>query len=119
MEIYRKIAVTRNAEDLEQIRDELADVYGPVPDEVNLLLELADLRIMASRHNIKSIITSGVNLVFSFENNFSKSDRKIFENISGKIRIHDEKRIYLQLPKNYFELSTIMTVLRKILGEKK
>ena len=119
MEIYRKIAVTRNAQDLGQIRDELADVYGPVPDEVNLLLELAHLRIMASRHNIKSIITSGQNLVFSFENNFSKSDQKIFENVSGKIRIHDEKRVYLQLPKNYFESNTIMTVLRKMLGEKK
>jgi transcription-repair coupling factor (superfamily II helicase) len=119
MEIYRKIAVTRNAQDLGQIRDELADVYGPVPEEVNMLLELANLRIMASRHNIKSIITSGVNLVFSFENNFSKANQKLFEDVSGKIRIHDEKRIYLQLPKNYFEPSTIMTVLRKILGEKK
>jgi transcription-repair coupling factor (superfamily II helicase) len=119
MDAYRRIAVTRNIDDLRQIRDEFMDVYGPIPDEVNMLLELADLRILASRHNIKSIITSGINLIFTFDNNYKKSDLKLFENISGKIKIHDEKTIFLQLTKNYFEPRTLKTVLRKILGEKK
>ncbi len=38
MDAYRKIAVARTDEDLEQIRGELADVYGPLHDEVGLLL---------------------------------------------------------------------------------
>jgi len=118
MDAYRRIAVTRNNEDLRQIRDEFADVYGPIPEEVNLLLELADLRIMAGKRKIKSIVAHGLNLIFSFENNHTKSDLKLFENISGKIRIDDEKTIYVQLTKNYFEPRTLIIVLRKILGEK-
>ncbi|MBN1974765.1 MAG: transcription-repair coupling factor [Sedimentisphaerales bacterium] len=119
MDAYRRIAVTKNNDDLQQIRDEFADVFGPVPDEINMLLELADLRIMAGRRNIKSVIASGLNLIFSFENNYTKNDLKLFENVSGKIRIHDEKTIFIQLAKNYFEPRTIIMVLRKILGEKK
>ncbi|MHC4566851.1 MAG: TRCF domain-containing protein [Planctomycetota bacterium] len=41
MDVYRKIAVARGNDDIEQIKGELADVYGPVPDEVELLLDLA------------------------------------------------------------------------------
>ena len=116
MDAYRRIAVTRNAIDLRQIYDEFADVYGPVPEEVNMLLELAELRIMASKHNIKSIVTYGLNLIFSFEDHYKKSDQKLFDNVSGKIRIRDEKTIYLELTKNYFEPRTLIMILRKILG---
>ncbi|MBN2590228.1 MAG: transcription-repair coupling factor [Sedimentisphaerales bacterium] len=118
MDAYRRIAVTRNSENLQQIRDEFADVYGPIPEEVNLLLELAELRIMASKRKIKGIVTYNLNLIFSFENNYKNSDLKMFDNISGKIRIRDEKTIYLQLTKNYFEPRTLIMVLRKILEEK-
>ena len=103
MDAYRRIAVTKNTIDLEQIRDELADVYGPIPDEVNMLLELSELRIKASKHNIKSIVTYGLNLIFTFEGNHNKNDLKMFENVSGKIRISDGKTIYLQLTKNFLE----------------
>ena len=118
MDVYRKIAVTRSPDDLEQIRGELADVYGPVPEDVALLLELAELRIMVSRHKIKNIIISGEHLVFSFEKDLEKEGKKLFNNVSGKIRIKDEKTIYLKLAKNYFEPRTLITILRKILGEK-
>ena len=119
MDVYRKIAVTRSSDDLEQIRGELVDVYGPVPEDVALLLELAELRIIASRHNIKNIIISGEHLVFSFEKDLEKDGKNLFANVSGKIRIKDEKTIFLKLAKNYFEPRTLITILRKILGEKK
>jgi len=114
MDVYRKIAVTKTAEDLKQIESELADVYGPAPDEVKLLLELAQLRIAASRQDIKSIVTSGQDLVFSFEKNAKSKAAFLFKNISGKVRILEPKTVYLRLPANYFEPKTIMGVLRKI-----
>ena len=70
MDVYRKIAVARGDADIEQIKGELADVYGPVPDEVELLLDLAGLRIRASKLGIKSIVTSGRDLVFSFAEDY-------------------------------------------------
>ncbi len=55
MDIYRKIAVARTPADLQQIEAELADVYGPLPDEVRLLLDIGELRLAASKWDIRSI----------------------------------------------------------------
>jgi transcription-repair coupling factor (superfamily II helicase) len=117
MDVYRKIAVARIAEDLEQIRSELTDVYGPVPDEVELLLDLAELRIQASRLGIKSIITSGRDLVFSFTDDYGGRAGSLFSKVSGQVRLTDGQTAYLRLAENYFESRTLMNVLRKILTE--
>jgi len=116
MDVYRKIAVARTDGDLEQIRGELADVYGAVPDEVGLLLDLAELRIKASRRNIKSIVASGRDLIFSFEKDHSDNEQALFANVSGKVRITSPKVVYLHLAENYFEPGTLISVLRKMFG---
>jgi len=116
MDAYRKIAVAKTGDELKQVADELADIYGPLPDEVKLLLELSGLRIEASKWGIKSIATSGQDLVFSF---ITKPDSKagsLFAKVSGTIRIVEPKTIYLRLRKNYFEPRTLINVLRKIFG---
>jgi transcription-repair coupling factor (superfamily II helicase) len=56
MDAYRKIAVARSPADLKQIEAELIDVYGPLPDEVRLLLDIGELRIAASRWDIRTIV---------------------------------------------------------------
>ena len=116
MDIYRKIAVTKTTEDLKQIESELADVYGPLPDEVELLLELADLRIKAGKRGIKSIIASGKDLIFSFTKESGVKADSLFAKVKGTVRITDPKTVYLRLPQSYFEPKTLMNVLRKILG---
>jgi transcription-repair coupling factor (superfamily II helicase) len=117
MDVYRKIAVARADEDLEQIAGELADVYGPVPEEVRLLLDLAQMRIKASRLEIKSIVASGLDLIFSFTEDHGRNAESLFSRVSGKVRISDPKTAYLRLSENYFEPRTLISVLRKILGQ--
>ena len=83
MDVYRKIAVTETSDGLKQLESELIDVYGPLPAEVKVLLELAQLRIRAGRRNIKSIVAfrrmpygTGRDLVFSFTKNAGKEVKK-------------------------------------------
>jgi len=114
MDAYRKIAVAKGNEDLKQIEGELADVYGPVPDEVKLLLELAELRIKASKLDIKSIVTCGQDLVFSFAKEPGREAETLFSKVTGKLRMLEAKTAYLRLPANYFEPRTLISVLRKI-----
>jgi transcription-repair coupling factor (superfamily II helicase) len=116
MDIYRKIAVTKTVEDLKQLEGELADVYSPPPDEVKLLLELADLRIKAGRRGIKSIVASGRDLIFSFTKDSTEQADSLFAKTKGTVRAADPKTVYLRLPQSYFEPKTLMNVLRKILG---
>jgi transcription-repair coupling factor (superfamily II helicase) len=92
-------------------------VYGPVPEEVEQLLELAALRIKASRLGIKSIVTSGRDVIFSFTDDFDGNVESLLSPISGKVRISDRQTAYLRLTENYFEPGTLMSILRKILTE--
>lgn len=114
MDAYRKIAVAKFDEDLKQIADELTDLYGPIPEQVNTLLELAKIRIAASKYDIKSITISGQNLVFSFTKPPTKKAKSLFDKTAGKITIATPKTIYLYLDKNYFQPNTLLTLLRKI-----
>jgi len=113
MDLYRRIAVAAADEDLEQIGEELADVYGPVPQQVELLLDLAKIRIAAGRAGIKSIVVDGQDLVFSFTKEV-KTDT-LFANVKGRVTATDKGIVYLRLGKNYFEPQTLIAVLQKIL----
>jgi transcription-repair coupling factor (superfamily II helicase) len=116
MDAYRKIALAKQKEDLKQIEGELADVYGSVPEQVLLLLELAELRIAASKKQIRSIAVSGPDLVFKFSKEPDKSLDSLFADVTGRARATDPKTVYLRLGKSYFEPKTLINFLRKILG---
>jgi transcription-repair coupling factor (superfamily II helicase) len=117
MDVYRKIAVARGDGDIEQIKSELADVYGPIPDEVEVLLDLAELRIKASGLGIKSIVTSGLDLIFSFADGRGDQAEFLMSKMPGKARISERTTVYLRLTESYFEPGTLMSILRKVLGE--
>jgi len=117
MDAYRKIAVARADEDLEQIKGELADVYGPVPEEVQLLVDLAELRIKASRRGIKSIVASGLDLIFSFAEDHDGQIDSLFSTVKGNVRISEQRTAYLRLAENYFEPRTLISLLRKMFAE--
>ena len=121
MEVYRKIAVARNEDDVRQIKDELADVYGPIPQEAEMVLNLAELRIKAGRLDIKNISVSGQDLVFSFaEKRSVQKLERLFAKTAGKVIILDPQTVHLRLNKNYFEPQTLIRFLRRILdGERR
>ncbi len=124
MDVYRKIAVARTVADVRQIEAELSDVYGPLPDDVTRLLEIAELRIAAAKWDIQSIVAQAPpsrfappstkrNLIFSFKKDPGDKAKTLFANIKAELRIPDPKTIYLNLPPNYFEPPTLISLLRK------
>lgn len=55
MEIYKKIAAITDEAEFDAVLGELADRFGPIPDEVSSLLALAEIRIICRKLSIKSI----------------------------------------------------------------
>jgi len=55
IEIYRKIAQLTEKASLESLQRELRDRFGPLPSAVELLLQIADLKILASERDITAI----------------------------------------------------------------
>ncbi|HQI26672.1 MAG TPA: transcription-repair coupling factor, partial [Sedimentisphaerales bacterium] len=127
MDAYRKVAVSRSSADIKQIEAELIDVYGPLPEEVRLLLDIGDLRIAASKWDIRSIVVQvpspGItivskgptgDLIFSFKNAPGRKVKTLFAGARGEILIPDPKTVRLRLPQSYFEFRTLVTLLRKL-----
>ena len=67
MDLYRRIAALRTAEDESELTDELLDRYGDVPASVTALLRVALLRAAAMEAGITDISQKGRQLVFSFD----------------------------------------------------
>ncbi|MCF7929764.1 MAG: transcription-repair coupling factor [Spirochaetales bacterium] len=56
MEVYKKIAAIETDEELERTYAEIEDRFGPLPEEVQSLLSLAEIRIMCRRLFISSLV---------------------------------------------------------------
>ena len=105
-------------DDLKQIEAELADVYGPLPDEAKLLLDIGELRIAASKWDLRSIVASGNDLVFSFREEPGRKVNTLFATVRGSVRIPDPKTVNLRLSPSYFEPRTLVSLLRKVFAAK-
>ena len=55
LEVYKKISLIRNDEDLLDVNDELLDRFGPIPDPVSTLINISLLRAIASRCNLSKV----------------------------------------------------------------
>jgi transcription-repair coupling factor (superfamily II helicase) len=131
MDAYRKIAVARSSDDIKQIEAELIDVYGPLPAEARLLLDIGELRIAASKWDIRTIVVQtpspGItvvsrgptgDLIFTFKHDPGKKVKTLFVNVRGQVLTPDPKTVRLRLSLSYFEPATLILLLRKILVEK-
>ncbi len=113
MDVYRRIAIAKNSEDLNLLVDELTDLFGKIPDQVRVLIDQTEIRILASEWGIKSLIADELDLKFTFEESADASD--LFARAPGSVRIIDTCKVNIRLTKNYFEPGTLITVLRKLL----
>ncbi|WP_308806409.1 transcription-repair coupling factor [Actinotignum urinale] len=65
LEIYTKLAGTRSNEEREEIRGELVDRYGKIPEVVDRLFAIAELRDLARSVGIEEITVVGRNIRLS------------------------------------------------------
>jgi len=59
MEVYKKIASISSQADLEALYQELTDRFGPLPEEAQSLLSLAEIRVICKRLSIASLKERG------------------------------------------------------------
>ena len=59
LDLYRRLADVRNSDDVQSIREEMVDRFGELPDEANLLLEVAELRAYAKSLGIREVVLAG------------------------------------------------------------
>jgi transcription-repair coupling factor (superfamily II helicase) len=70
IEIYRKLAEITDEEGVSQLKAELRDRFGPLPPAVELLLQVAALKVLAAERNITVIECKDDRLMLTRNNDF-------------------------------------------------
>ncbi len=82
MEIYRKIAASEDAES--EIVAELTDRFGPLPDAVSTLIEVAALKRLAETLRVQSISSKGSELIIRLRRDARIDVDRLIEMVSTR-----------------------------------
>ncbi len=82
MELYRRVAAQETAEEINAFAVELVDRFGPLPDEVQHLIEIMTIKHFCRRANIEKIEAGPKGAVLSFRNNSFSNPAGLVEFIS-------------------------------------
>ncbi|HXJ73956.1 MAG TPA: TRCF domain-containing protein, partial [Candidatus Dormibacteraeota bacterium] len=99
IEVYRKLAEVMDEEGLNRLKAELRDRFGPLPAPVELLLQLAAVRLAAAERGITAIETQDEKLMLTRRNDFIMVGGK-FPRLTKKeprARLNEIKRLLQML----------------------
>lgn len=95
IEIYKKISLIENEEQKSELIDELIDIYGDIPKEVNNLIEISLIKNLANKKKFSQIKQIKNKIFFTFKDEKDISDNFIewlVKNYSSKIEFKTSKQ---------------------------
>jgi transcription-repair coupling factor (superfamily II helicase) len=93
IDLYRRIAKLNEAAEIKEIREELRDRFGPLPDAAKRMLELAELRLDAAAWQIASITSDARFIVLHYTNR--RQMERLARQSTIPIRVVDKTRAYI------------------------
>ena len=91
--IYKKIAGVRDDAALKELREELRDRYGPIPEPAEMLLQIASVKQLSQNLGITAIVAGKEQVKVTFDEQKPKINVKKFVEI-----IHKNSDLQLQPP---------------------
>ena len=82
IEIYQDIANCKNDEDIQDVTDEIIDRFGNMPTEVENLIEIARIKVLAKKANVYKIQEKQMGILFMFD----KFDNSKIDDLLSKYR---------------------------------
>jgi transcription-repair coupling factor (superfamily II helicase) len=105
LNIYKRLYALTKIDEVESIKDELKDRFGEFLEDVENLLEIIKIKIIATRTGLEKIRISGNHLELHFPNDkkhriyesefFKDLIRKISESKKGKYKFAEEKEVLM------------------------
>ena len=118
-EIYQDIALCRNNKDIEDVIDEIIDRYGTMPTEVENLIEIARIKILARNANVLKLSQNGKNVVFYLDKDNIQINgdmiNKLVTKYGPKIRFSQGIEPYITLNTNEKDEKKIIEIIKEML----
>ena len=97
MSVYKRISLITNNQERNNLMTELVDRFGKLPNEVENLFQLIEIKILCLRNNIEQIEFGRKGILFSFYKNIPKNPEKIL-----KIGLSKDKQITIRSDQKVF-----------------
>ena len=120
IEIYQDIALCESEADIQDVIDEIIDRYGVMPEELENLIEIARIKILAKAAGVIKISQRLDNYVFYFnQKKFEMDIPKLVEKYKNKILFSQGKDPYITLKASATEKSDKQNLkqIKEFLGD--
>ncbi len=101
LNLYRRLSMIKEHNQLLSMEEEIRDRFGPLPQEVKNLFELVGLRILLKKIGINKLDVGKAGITLSFSENTSIPPDKIVRLIDqqpNKFRLISDSRLYMRIP---------------------
>jgi transcription-repair coupling factor (superfamily II helicase) len=117
LNLYKRISSIESLEELNRIKEEIEDRYGPLPISVINLLRYGTIKFLAQRIKIRKIDRIGRKIIFEFLPS-SRADvarmTKLFENYTGSITPQGTMSIELSSDGDAQLLDETISILKEL-----
>jgi transcription-repair coupling factor (superfamily II helicase) len=100
--LYKRLAICRDDADVDRIRDELLDRFGPLPAEAENLLEIIRLKILARRLGVVAVDVARGEIVLTAGENTNVDPQRLLNLLKqggGGLRVAPDHKIYAPAPR--------------------
>ncbi|HHT9121802.1 MAG TPA: transcription-repair coupling factor, partial [Candidatus Wunengus sp. YC63] len=111
MDIYRRLNRSTTFEEVQNIAGEMTDRFGGVPHPVKNLLSESELRILAQKSKIRSMVWVD-NIVIIQVADLKKAETGL-SNLKKHIRVINENTLHLRLPKKEMKPEDLLDFFNK------
>ncbi len=100
LHLYRKLALAKEPFQVEELREEIEDRFGPLPKEAENLISLSHLKVFLRRLKVRKVDRRGNEINLFFESTFelpTRALRKAAQTCGLNLRLTKDKRAILRL----------------------
>jgi transcription-repair coupling factor (superfamily II helicase) len=113
LDLYRRLSRCTSIEMLGQLRQDTVDAHGEAPRQVDVLVAMTELKLLATHFGIARIVREEPDIVLTVRE--AGKVQAGLVGAPGTIRVIDEKTIYLRMPPVFMQPETALIALRNLL----
>jgi transcription-repair coupling factor (superfamily II helicase) len=119
LSMYKRLSVVQSESDIEDMRAELKDRYGPVPEPVLNLLDVLRVKPFLSRMRVRAFDFDGKRLVFAFDRDTKIEPQKIVNLVNrspDQVRFTPDFKLKIQLDQGESVHELVQNLLEELIG---
>jgi len=118
--LYKQLASSRENDDVDRIRDEILDRYGPLPTDAEGLLEVIRLKVAARKLGVAGLTLAKGELVFTVAESTRIDPHRLVQLLSeadSRLRVSPDHRIYAPAPPTAAGPAALFDSAHEVLSE--